>query len=165
MAYTYAKYFLCRKITSNERISLLKSASEQFQLKLYTHNRPKDIPNAQYVGPIDWYSIMPLVFRNSLINLNITLKSIQSGIPLRCMDIMGSGGFLLTNYQADFWDYFFPNEDFVYYEDKEDFILKIHYYLHHDYERTQIVKNALGKMQDHHIFSHRVKTILNTLKS
>lgn len=164
-AYVYANYFLCRKITSNERISLLKSASEQFQLKLYTHNRPKDIPNAQYVGPIDWYSIMPLVFRNSLINLNITLKSIQSGIPLRCMDIMGSGGFLLTNYQADFWDYFFPNEDFVYYEDKEDFILKICYYLHHDCERTQIAQNAFGKMQDFHTFSHRVKTILNTLKS
>ena len=42
VAYVYANYFLCRKITSNERISLLKSASEQFQLKLYTHNRPKD---------------------------------------------------------------------------------------------------------------------------
>ena len=45
---------------------------------------------------------MPLVFQNSKINLNITLRSIKNGIPLRAIDIMGAGGFLLTNYQNDF---------------------------------------------------------------
>ena len=36
-AYVYANYFLARKITSNERISLLDRLSGQFQLKLYSH--------------------------------------------------------------------------------------------------------------------------------
>ena len=108
---------------------------------------------------------MPLVFKNSTINLNITLKSIQSGIPLRGMDIMGSGGFLLTNYQSGFLDFFIPDEDFVFFENTDDFISKIRYYLKHDNIRQQIIANSYGKMKDYHTFSHRVHTILETLKS
>ena len=107
-AYVYANYFLCRKISSNERLSLLKAASEQYSLKLYTHQKCKELPNAEFMGTVDYYDTMPLIFQNSRINLNITLKSIQTGIPLRCMDIMGSGGFLLSNFQSDFLDYFVP---------------------------------------------------------
>lgn len=163
-SYIYANYFLCRKITTNERISLLKSASKQFQLKLYTHQPSAELPDAEYIGPIDYYDTMPLVFRNSRINLNITLKSIHSGIPLRCMDIMGSGGFLLTNFQSDFLDYFVPGEDFVCYENEPDFCRKISYYLSHEKERQQIIDNCAGKMADAHTFVHRVNTILDMIK-
>ena len=38
------------------------------------------------------------MFANSKVNLNITLRNIKTGIPLRALDIMGAGGFLLTNY-------------------------------------------------------------------
>lgn len=162
-AYVYANYFLCRKITSNERIALLKSAAEQFQLKLYTHKPPTDIPHADYMGTIDYYDTMPLVFKNSRINLNISLKSIHTGIPLRCMDIMGSGGFLLTNFQSDFLDYFIPGEDFVYYESETDFTAKISYYLSHEKEREQIIANCVGKMKEHHTFIHRIHSILDII--
>lgn len=162
-AYVYANYFLCRKITNNERLSLLKAASEQFSLKLYTHHPSEELPNANYIGPVDYYDTMPLVFQNSRINLNITLKSIQSGIPLRCMDIMGSGSFLLTNFQSDFLDYFVAGDDFAYYESSDDFISKISYYLSHEAERQQIIANCIGKMRDAHTFEHRVHSILNIL--
>ncbi len=162
-AYVYANYFLCRKITSRERIALLKQASEQFSLKLFTHRPSPELPMAEYVGPIDYETVMPLVFRHSRINLNITLRSIHTGIPLRCMDIMGSGGFLLSNFQEDFLDYFVPGEDFVFYESESDFLAKIRYYLSHESERAQIAENAVGKMRDFHTFSHRVTAILDTI--
>lgn len=162
-AYVYANYFLCRKITSNERLSLLKAASNQFQLKLYTHQPASELSAAEYMGPIDYYHTMPLVFQNSRINLNITLKSIQTGIPLRCMDIMGSGSFLLSNFQSDFLDDFVPGEDFAYYESPDDFLSKIKYYLSHENERQQIVANCTGKMRDAHTFEHRVQTILSII--
>lgn len=164
-AYVYANYFLCRKITSNERLALLKAASQNFSLKLYTHKPALELPNAQFVGPVDYYNVMPLVFQNSRINLNITLKSIQTGIPLRCMDIMGSGGFLLTNYQSDMLDAFLPGEDFAFYESEDDFIKKIRYYLSHETERRQIASNCLGKMKDAHTFVHRLHTILDIILS
>ncbi len=69
------KLFLCRKITSNERLALLKLASEAFPLKLYTHQPSDQLPHAEFMGPVDYYSTMPLVFRHSRINLNITLKA------------------------------------------------------------------------------------------
>ena len=162
-AYVYANYFLARKVTSNERIALLKLISEQFHLKLYTHQPSELLPKADFIGTVDYYDTMPLVFKNSHINLNISLKSIQSGIPLRCMDIMGAGGFLLTNFQEDFLDYFVPEEDFVYYESEEDCLSKINYYLSHETKRRQMTANAVGKMEEGHTFVHRVKEILDVL--
>lgn len=162
-AYVYANYFLCRKITSNERLALLKLASEAFPLKLYTHQPSDQLPHAEFMGPVDYYSTMPLVFRHSRINLNITLKSIRTGVPLRCMDIMGSGGFLLTNFQSDLLDLFVPDEDFVFYESETDFIDKIRYYLSHEASRQQIIANCSGKMAEAHTFVHRVHSILDVL--
>lgn len=162
-AYVYANYFLCRKITANERISLLKQVSDHFHTKIYTHKAPSEIPNAEFMGTVDYYDLMPLVFKNSVINLNVTLRSIHTGIPLRCMDIMGSGSFLLTNFQSDFLDHFVPGEDFIYYESEDDCLAKIDYFLRHDAERTQIIANCVGKMAEQHTFVHRVREILNTI--
>lgn len=102
--YIYSNYFIDRKLTSIERQRLLSAVAKHCDLKLYTLNKNAVIPNAKNMGAVDYYSEMPYVFANSRINLNITLRSIQSGIPLRAMDIMGAGGFLLTNFQADFLD-------------------------------------------------------------
>lgn len=162
-AYVYANYFLCRKITSRERITLLKSAARQFQLKLYTHYPEPELSDAEFIGPVDPYKITPLIFRHSRINLNITLKSIHTGIPLRCMDIMGSGSFLLTNYQEDFSDFFIPDIDFVFYESEDDFLNKISYYLSHEQQRQEIICNCTEKMKQGHTYVHRVHSILNIL--
>lgn len=162
-AYVYANYFLCRKITYQERVALLKTASEHFQLKLFTHTAPPELPDAHFIGPVDWYDTMPYIFKESKINLNISLKSIQTGIPLRCMDIMGCGGFLLTNYQSDLLEHFIPGEDFVFYESEDDFLAKITYYLSHESERKQIAQNGLEKMKNEHTFLHRVKFILDQI--
>lgn len=150
--YIYSNYFIDRKLTSIERQRLLSAVAKHCDLKLYTLNKNAVIPNAKNMGAVDYYSEMPYVFANSRINLNITLRSIQSGIPLRAMDIMGAGGFLLTNFQADFLDYFIPNEDFVYYESEEDLIDKINYYLSHEKERAEIAHNGHEKVKANHSF-------------
>lgn len=163
LSYFYSQYVIDRKLTSLERKHLLKKVSEQFPLKLYTHNPPKDMPKAEYIGAIDWEESMPAVFRYSKINLNISLRSIRSGIPLRAFDIMGAGGFLLTNYQADFFDYFVAGEDFVYYESEADLLHKINYYLTHEEERKQIAKNGHDKVKQQHTFHHRVEEMLKII--
>lgn len=165
LSYFYSQYVIDRKLTSLERKHLLTKISEHFSLKLYTHNKPKDMPKAEYIGAIDWEESMPAVFRYSKINLNISLRSIRSGIPLRAFDIMGAGGFLLTNYQADFFDYFQPGEDFVYYESEADLLNKIDYYLTHEEERRQIARNGHDKVKQHHTFRHRVEEMLEIIKN
>ena len=75
-------------------------------------------------------------------------------------DIMGSGGFLLSNFQADFLDLFVPGEDFVYYEDRVDLLKKVDYYLKHEDERQWIAQNGHDKITAGHTYRHRVREML-----
>lgn len=118
------------------------------------------MPGLRNRGKVDYYLQMPQVFKQSRINLNISLRSIKSGIPLRAFDIMGSGGFLLSNFQADFLDDFIPGEDFAYYESKEDLLAKIDYYLAHDKERQAIARSGHEKVAAAHTYRHRVREML-----
>lgn len=166
-AWIYANYFLARKVTALERTELLSKIDARFphRLNLYTHDKPDFLPHTNTFGKISYYTQMPYIFQNSKINLNITLKSIHSGIPLRAMDIMGCSGFLLSNYQADFLDYFEPGTDFVYYESEEDCLEKIEYYLSHDRERAEIAENAFQKVNRFHTYSSRVNDIIDVIAS
>jgi spore maturation protein CgeB len=149
-SYIFSDYFLCRKLTSRERIAYLTAVAEQFPLKLFTQSEDAVIGNAHNMGLADYITEMPYIFHDSKINLNISLRSIKNGIPLRCMDIMASGGFLLTNFQNDFLKHFVPDQDFVYYESKEDLLRKIDYYLNHDAERMEIARSGYEKVQKNH---------------
>lgn len=162
--YIYANYYLGRKVSSLERIRLLTAIGERFpdKIKLFTLNHKVHIPHIQNMGATDYYEEMPLIFANSKINLNITIKSIQSGIPLRAMDILGAGGFLLTNFQADFLDYFVPDQDFVYFNDSEDLLNKIEYYLSHEKERKEIAANGHETVKKNHSFEKCFQELLDT---
>lgn len=159
-SYLCAYYFIARKISALERHDILATVSEHFQTKLYTHNPTPDLPYIQNMGAVDYYDVMPHIFKNSKINLNITLRSIRSGIPLRAFDIMGANGFLLTNYQEDFLDYFTPDEDFVFFDGTDDLISKIEYYLSHEKERKEIAQNGFQKITNCHTYEHRVRIML-----
>ena len=112
-------------------------------------------------GPIDYYKEMPYVFVESKINLNITLRSIKTGIPLRALDIMGSGGFLLTNFQSKFLEYFTPDEDFVYYNDYNELMDKVDCYLIHEKERKEIALNGCEKVRIKHTYRQRIEEMMN----
>lgn len=157
----YANYFLARKVTGVWRTELLKLLAEKYEVRLYTPEQTPELTGVANCGPVDYITQMPLVFKNSRINLNITLRSIHSGIPLRAMDIMGCGGFLITNYQEDFLEFFEPDRDFVYYGDNEDLLRKVEYYMAHENEREAIARNGYEKVAALHTYRHRVWTILN----
>ncbi|MDE6845233.1 MAG: glycosyltransferase [Lachnospiraceae bacterium] len=158
--YLYAQYVINRKITGLERMELIRAVTEHFHFDLFTPNADFAMPNLTNHGTADYYEQAPLVFRQSKINLNISLRSIKSGIPLRAFDILGSGGFLLSNFQADYLDDFVPGEDFDYYESRDDLIVKINYYLTHEKERIAIAKNGHDKVAKNHTFRHRVREML-----
>lgn len=161
--YLYAQYVINRQITSTERSELLSSIGDHYSYDLYTPDENLNLPGCINHGPVDYYDMAPYVFKTAKINLNISLRSIKSGIPLRAFDIMGSGGFLLTNYQADFADCYVAGEDFVYYESKNDLLDKINYYLTHEDERAEIARNGFQKTSDCHTYHHRIEEILTYL--
>lgn len=162
--WVYANYFLARRLTGIQREEILNLISNEHEVKLYAPAQTPELIKVQNCGPVDYISQMPYVFKNSKINLNMTLRSIHSGIPLRAMDIMGCGGFLLTNYQEDFLDFFEPDVDYVYYTDNEDLLNKIDYYLSHDAQREQIARNGHDKVLRGHTYDRRIGEILDRIK-
>lgn len=159
--YIYGNYFIGRKLAELDRIRTLTHIAEQHPLQLYTLNSSFSAPGIDNRGTINYTEELPYVFHYSKINLNITLKSIKSGIPLRAIDIMSAGGFLLTNFQADFLDYFEPDVDFVFYDSLEDLDRKIDYYLTHEKEREEIARNGQEKIRQQHSFQQHLKIIFN----
>lgn len=148
-------------ITAIERMDLLEAVAAKHRVDLFSHTKDFSASGLCNHGAVDYVHEMPLVFKQSKINLNITTRSIKSGIPLRAFDIMGAGGFLLSDHRAGFMEYFVPGEDFVYYENKEDLLIKTDYYLAHDEERKTIARNGHDKVAARHTYRHRVREMLN----
>lgn len=149
------------KITSTERIRLLNKIAETTPLVLFSGSDGRSlVPKAQYGGVVDYQKEMPAVFRTSKINLNITLRSIVSGIPLRALDIMGAGGFLLSNYQPELTEYFVEMEDCVIYDSEEDLLNKVEYYMSHESERNEIACNGFYKVQEFFSYEKQIVYML-----
>lgn len=159
----YADYVLARQVTALERRQILEELGKMGKVDLYTHDLSLKLSGVRNHGAVDYYREMPYVFQNSKINLNITLRSIKTGIPLRAMDIMGCGGFLLTNYQEEFLEYFVPEEDFVFFEDREELKDKVKFYLEHEKERKRIAENGCRKVRKEHTLRKRMEYILGIL--
>lgn len=141
-----------KHITVEERYSLMKKLSEssnQFIFKLYTGSKT-DIEN---YGRIDYYKEMPLVFANSKINLNVSLRSIKGGIPLRVLDIMACGGFVMTTPNDEIVNLLEDGKEIVIFNGIEDCISKVKYYLENEDERLEIAQNGLEAVKER--FSYR----------
>ena len=130
-----------KQVTVKEREALLRALGNSFNLDLYSKSKPDSI-KANFLGTADYIKEMPEVFATSKININISLRSILTGIPLRVVDILGAGGFCLTNYQTELSEYFENGHELVWFESPEDLIDKAAYYLAHDDKREQIAANG-----------------------
>lgn len=162
--YLFGQYVINRHITALERQEAFRRIGSEYIFDLYTYEKDITFPNCVNHGPVDFYDRACEVFRSSKINMNITLRSITTGIPLRAFEIMGSEGFLLTNYQADFDDCYTAFEDYVYYEDSDDMMAKIEYYLDHEKERREIAANGYQKTLNNHTYENRITQILDAIR-
>jgi spore maturation protein CgeB len=108
---------------------------------------------------------MEKVFKGSRINLNLTLRNIRSGIPLRVWDILGCGGFCLTNFQAEFLDLFQNGRELVWFESLYDLQRKADYYLSHEDERLEVAARGLECARRLHGYDARTGKILEVIGS
>lgn len=157
---TISQLYIGSKISAVERIRVMELLSNQFSVDLYTASDTSLLPYIHNRGLANTLEEMPLIFHNSCINLNITSKSIRTGVPLRIFDILGCGGFVLTNFQQEIPELFIPGEDLVIYESLEDLAEKCAYYLSHESERTEIAHNGYQKAAANHNYYIRLEQML-----
>lgn len=155
------EFLLASEITGRERRVALTLLGKYYPVYLYSGDGENIPANVIAKGYADYYSKMPMVFLNSKVNLNISLKTIRSGIPLRVLDVMGCGGFLLSNYQAEMEEYFQIGREMDIYENMEDLVFKTRFYLEHDDVRKQMVQRGVERMKRDFTFRERMKSILS----
>ena len=147
-----------------ERVKILNKLAEKHKVVLYSDNSPKDMLRGVVIKPwVDYWLEMPKVFHLSRININITSRSIESGIPQRVWDIMAVGGFCITNYQPEIEDYFVVGQDLEVYHDLEELEQKVDYYLKHEKERIRIAMNGYKKVKANHFYQKRMQDVLKLI--
>lgn len=147
------------EVTAREREQVIKTLSDRYPLALYSSYPVEEMVRGQYLqekGYVDYEGEMPFVFHNSKINLNITSRTIQSGIPKRVLDILACGGFCLTNYQPEIAEYFEDGVELVTYSGMADLAAKVEYYLNHEEERRAIAENGNRKVREEFDLEKRV---------
>lgn len=156
--------FLSKKLAQMDRITVLNTLAEHFKVDLYTRGTPSYLANVQIHPSVNYYSTMNKVFYLSRINLNITQPSIETGLPQRILDIMGSGGFCLSNYQPELEDYFVIGRDIEVFRDLEELKDKTAYYLSHEKERLTIAMNGYQRICEKFSYTRQLRQILQTVK-
>lgn len=150
-----------RQVTAQERNRMLTAFPEEIDFKVYTNSCTTGRRTCRICGPVDYYDEMPCVFRNSNVNLNLTLRSIRKGIPLRVLDVIASGGFLVTNAQEELFWYFEEGQSIVTFQDPEEMKDKTLYYLQKDSERSRMIENGRKIIKETFDFSVLLPQILH----
>ena len=150
--------FLQKAVTNKERVLLLSMFGRHFFTKLYAPDKV-EIPGVTSCGIVDYETRMPIVFKCSNINLNITLRTIRNGIPQRVLDILGCGALALTNYQQDMEEYFEDGKNILIYHSVEEAMDKAKYYLSHEKEAEKIRMNGYKLVKDEFNYERRLNAI------
>ncbi|MGN0318148.1 MAG: DUF3880 domain-containing protein [Lachnospira sp.] len=156
-----AQLYISVKVAEQERLRALRMLSDNFNVDIYTGSDTSSMPHINNRGFARSLEDMPLIFNNSKINLNITAKSIRSGLSLRIFDVLGCGGFLITNYQAELGEFFDIGKDLVAYESMEHLKELCGYYLSHEDERHEIAINGYNKVKAIHTYKIRLLQMID----
>ena len=151
-------------IAGRDRITILNESAKHFKTKLITREseKYKDLIKADISGPVDTDD-MYRIFASSKINLNMTLRSIETGIPQRVMDIMSVGGFVLSNYQQEMDELFAIDKELVTFKNLEEYVDKAGYYLTHDDIRRDIARRGYERVCRDYNYKTLLTKMINTV--
>lgn len=161
--YWIAHRYIGHQAAETERIRTLNELAKHFDVNLYTRSNPSPLQGVHIYNGVKSLTEMPKVFHLSKINLNMTIPPIQTGLPLRIFDILGCGGFLMTNYQSEIPEHFEIGVDLEAYSSLDELVDKCSYYLTHEAERQQIAMNGYRKVKEKHSYQERMLQMLRTV--
>jgi spore maturation protein CgeB len=148
------------KIAEKQRRSILIELSKHHDVSIYTNSNVRDLIRVNYKGSVDYWEEMPKVFKESKINLNITIPNIKSGVPLRVYDILGAGGFCISNFQAELPMYFENEKHLVWYYNNQDLFEKVKFYKNHDTLREKISLEGYEFVKKNCSYEARIRELL-----
>lgn len=160
--YLFEVIYLVRKIANIERVAVLNTLSEAYHVVLHTTSKVgKDkLGNVEVRLPVRPGEDAAVVYVGSKINLNISLKGIEGGTIQRIIDVMGAGGFMLTNYCEETAELFEEDKEIVMYKTPEELFEKVEYYLQHDEERERIARAGHNKVIECYTYEKKLSHLM-----
>ncbi len=160
--------YLSYHLTFLDRVRFLNMIGGMSDLHFFTRSDTKLLKNVNCHGGVSSLKEMPMVFRQSKININTTMRAIRTGMPQRIWDVLGSGGFLLSNYQADMDGELIPGKHLAAYENEAEACELISYFLSHEDEREEIAETGyryvLERAQVVNRVTEMIRIVLATLE-
>lgn len=158
--YKIAHFVIGSDLAYHERVNTLNALADNYSVDLYTLSDTSVLNGVNIKGSANTFTEMPLIFNQSKINLNITMRPIITGLSQRIYDVLSCGGFLITNYQQELPELFDIGTDIECYTSMEELIDKVNFYLGHDELRNKIASSGFEKIKQYHTFEHRFKEML-----
>lgn len=108
---------------------------------------------------------IPRIIRESRICLNFATSRGENQIKARTFEVLGSGGFLLTDSARGLEKYYKQGKEICIFSDFEDLVDKINYYLENPDERNMIARAGFLRTQHEHTYENRFIEIIPSLDS
>ena len=112
-----------------------------------------------YHGPV-FGSHMYRILRSSRITLNHHIDAAQSyANNMRLFEATGVGTLLITDWKQNLHEMFEPGTEVVAYQDAQECVDLIQYYLEHEHERVAIAQAGQRRTLRDHTYYHRVQEL------
>lgn len=161
--YYFRQWTLARKLSNIERTLLFEQVAGQYDFRLYTRENEVVPESIHRYPPVNAMTEQLKVFQSSGVNLNVTLRSIESGVPLRVFDILSVGGFVLTDYRKDAEELFREDEEIVMFRTPEEMMEKLAFYTTHETEQKRIAKNGHRRARAEYSYERMLEEILQKI--
>lgn len=150
----YPKYELA---TKKYDVCFIGHINSQNRLEALDHLF-KEFPNFFYGQRL--FEEAARKFAESKIVFNISMKD---DLNMRTFEAMGSGSFLLTDWNSTIEEFFKDGTHLALYRTQEEMVEKARYYLAHEEERERIALAGYEEVVKNHTISQRVGVMLSEL--
>ncbi|MCR5655203.1 MAG: DUF3880 domain-containing protein [Lachnospiraceae bacterium] len=152
-----------KEVTRRDRTELLRRLSKNHAFTFFSPDPlPEHCEKIKKIDGVNYYTEMPCAFKLSTLNINSSLRSIESAIPLRALDIMGCGGVLFSAFQPEIDEYFTDGEECILFRSMDEAVEKADHYLSHIDKCKDIAKKAHAKIERDFNYPDRIQTMFET---
>ena len=118
-----------------------------------------------YYGPLLSTEKIAKAYSLAKISLNSNLQPQNGGVNLKTFEIPAAGGFQVSDSQPELINILEPGREVETYETQDELLDKIKFYLSDDDKRNQIALAGHKRILQDHTINHRVKVILDIIKT
>lgn len=123
-------------------------------------SRPVTVPDENYGGVLP-YEELPALYSSAKICLGLHCdSSSKTQSSMRTYEVLGCGGFYLTQYTLAHRELFEYKKHLVWSRSEQDVLNMVNYYLKNDSERNEIAQSGQKFVYNKHTYQQRAKKVL-----